>query len=315
MSRIFFSVDVHGGTGVWKKWLKAPEIYQADTLMFCGDLTGKVLVPLIKQKDGSYLMNYGEPRTLTTRAEIEEAKTTLQMGGMYPYECTQEEVDEFRVSKRKVEEVMKGLMIQRLREWIEMLLKSIEPKKLKAVIMPGNDDAFEVDNVIREYEDRGVIWPLDNVIEVGGFETISLSEVNPTPWNSPREVEEKDLAKKIETLASKLTDPHKAFFNFHAPPYMTAIDTAPKLSKGLTPVMGPGGVEMIHVGSKAVKDAIKQYQPLLGLHGHIHEAGGMDKVGKTPVLNPGSEYGENILRAFMIVTDEKGVKGYWRVEG
>jgi Icc-related predicted phosphoesterase len=315
LSRIFFSVDVHGGTGVWKKWLKAPEIYQADTLMFCGDLTGKVLVPLIRQNDGSYFMNYGEPRTLTTRAEIEEAKTTLGMGGMYPYECTQQEVDEFRVSKRKVAEVMKELMTQRLRDWIEMLLQNIDPKKLKAVIMPGNDDAFEIDDVIREYEDRGVIWPLDNVIEIGGFETISLSEVNPTPWNSPREVEEKDLAKKIETLASKLTDPRKALFNFHAPPYMTAIDVAPKLGKGLTPVMGPGGVEMIHVGSKAVKDAIKQYQPLLGLHGHIHEAGGMDKVGKTPVLNPGSEYGENILRAFMIVTDEKGVKGYWRVEG
>jgi Icc-related predicted phosphoesterase len=315
MSRIFFSVDVHGGTGVWKKWLKAPEIYQADTLMFCGDLTGKVLVPLIKQDDGSYFLNYGAPRTLRTQAEVQEAKTTLEMGGMYPYECTQKDVDEFRVSKRKVAEVMKLLMTQRLRDWIEMLLQNIDPKKLKAVIMPGNDDALEVDDIIKEYEDRGVVWPLDNVIEVGGFETISLSEVNITPWNSPREVEEKDLAKKIDILAGKLTDPSKAIFNFHAPPHMTAIDVAPKLSKSLTPIMGPGGVEMIHVGSKAVKDAIKRYQPLLGLHGHIHEAGGMDKVGKTPVLNPGSEYGENILRAFMIVTDEKGVKGYWRVEG
>jgi len=152
-------------------------------------------------------------------------------------------------------------------------------------------------------------------VQIAGFETISLADVNPTPWASPRELEEKDLAKKIEKLVAQLSDPSISIFNFHPPPYGTNIDLAPKLKKDLSPVMGPGGLQVEHVGSKAVKDAIKRYQPLIGLHGHIHEAAGTDKIGKTSAINPGSEYGENVLRGFVISFSDQGVKDFWKVEG
>ena len=72
---------------------------------------------------------------------------------------------------------------------------------------------------------------------------------------------------------------------------------------------------MEHVGSKAVREVIEEYQPMIGLHGHIHESYAKDKIGNTPVVNPGSEYGEGILRGFIIDFRDEGVENYYKVEG
>jgi Icc-related predicted phosphoesterase len=315
MTKAFFSVDVHGATGVWKKWLRTPGMYNVDILMFCGDLTGKILIPLVKQKDGTRLLSYGTTRTLTTDAEVQEVKDQYATGGPYVLECSPEEIEEFKLNQRKVEETMTELIKARLRNWLDLLLEKIDIKKTQVLVMPGNDDPLAIDDVIRSYEDRGIVYSLDKVVELAGFETISVADSNPTPWDSPRELEEKQLGEKIEELVTKLSNPSKSIFNIHPPPYGTNIDLAPKLKKDLAPVMGPGGVQTEHVGSKAVREAIKKYQPLIGLHGHIHEAGGNDKVGKTPVINPGSEYGENVLRGFVISFSKDGVQDFWKVEG
>ncbi len=72
---------------------------------------------------------------------------------------------------------------------------------------------------------------------------------------------------------------------------------------------------MIPVGSKAIRVAIEKYQPLLGLHGHIHESKASQYLGRTLLLNPGSEYTEGILRGFFIEYDSEGIKNYWKIEG
>jgi uncharacterized protein len=69
-----------------------------------------------------------------------------------------------------------------------------------------------------------------------------------------------------------------------------------------------GEPKMIPVGSTAVRDAILKYQPMLALHGHIHESSGIRKLGTTTLVNPGSEYAEGILRGALIDLDpEKGL--------
>jgi Icc-related predicted phosphoesterase len=70
------------------------------------------------------------------------------------------------------------------------------------------------------------------------------------------------------------------------------------------------------VGSQAVKDAILQYQPLLGLHGHVHESPGAHKIGTTLSINPGSDYGDGILRGAIVDIDHtKGVRSWQIVQG
>jgi len=58
--------------------------------------------------------------------------------------------------------------------------------------------------------------------------------------------------------------------------------------------------EMIPVGSTAVRDAIKRWQPMLGLHGHIHESKAAQKIGATMCLNPGSDYSADVLRGAIV---------------
>ena len=72
--------------------------------------------------------------------------------------------------------------------------------------------------------------------------------------------------------------------------------------------MGPGG-------SSAVRSAIEKHQPLLGLHGHIHESKGFVKIGRTFCVNPGSEYGEGILRGVIIDLEDGKVKNFLLTQG
>ncbi len=316
MAKIFFSVDVHGSTLVWRKWIRAQELHKVDVLILSGDLTGKVLVPIIKHSDGTWTARYfGKRWVLKNESEVKEFEQRLEGSGAYYVRVTEEELEELKNNPDKVTQLMNEKMVERLRKWLDMLVDHIDTRKVMTIVMPGNDDEFIIDDVIKEYSDRGVIYPLDKVLEIEGHEMISSPYVNPTPWNTPREMKDKDLEKHLKKLVDKLKDPSNAIFNFHCPPHGTHLDLAPKLTKDLRPVVVAGMVQYEHVGSKAVKKIIKKYQPIVGLHGHIHESGGMDKIGRTIVLNPGSEYSEGVLKAYVVEIDREGLKNYWKLEG
>jgi Icc-related predicted phosphoesterase len=106
-------------------------------------------------------------------------------------------------------------------------------------------------------------------------------------------------------------NPSQAIFNLHVPPFDTNLDIAPELDDNLTPRLSlGGGFKMIPVGSKAVRKAIESYQPLVGLHGHIHESRSAQKIGKTMCFNPGSEYGEGVLRGVVLELSRRGLDSY-----
>jgi uncharacterized protein len=64
-------------------------------------------------------------------------------------------------------------------------------------------------------------------------------------------------------------------------------------------------VDTSTAGSEAVRSVIETYQPLVALHGHIHESRGVAKLAKTVCLNPGSEYIEGVLHGALLEFDEK----------
>jgi len=315
VKRIFFSVDCHGSTGVWRKWLRVQSHHGIDILLLCGDLTGKALVPIIDQGGGTHRAFYfGRNWELQTEEEIKRMEERLESAGVYHFRCSRQEVRELQACPGRVNDLIFAKAAERMKEWLDLLLEEIDTNQVTVVVMPGNDDDFEIDSILRSYEDKGIIYPLGKVIDIGGFETISLDYVNPTPWDTPRETDEKEMVNKIEGLVSMLKDPGRAIFNFHCPPYGTRLDLAPKL-KDLKPDVVAGHVIYEHVGSKSVRKAIEKYQPTMGLHGHIHESYGIDKLGNTPIINPGSEYSESILRGFMLEISERGLETYLKVEG
>jgi Icc-related predicted phosphoesterase len=117
-------------------------------------------------------------------------------------------------------------------------------------------------------------------------------------------------------MISRVEHMENCIFNLHCPPFDTPLDEAPELDKTLKPVVRTGGeVSMIHVGSTTVRQLIEKRSPLLGLHGHIHEARGFIKIGRTLCINPGSEYGEGLLRGALLNIDKKGVMSYLLTRG
>jgi len=116
-------------------------------------------------------------------------------------------------------------------------------------------------------------------------------------------------------MVPALQHPERAVFNLHAPPYGTQLDEAPLLDSNLVVQASLGQVQMVAVGSTAVLDAEREYQPMLGLHGHIHESSGIRRVGRTVVINPGSDYSTGALNGALITLDGDKVKAQQLVRG
>jgi Icc-related predicted phosphoesterase len=180
-------------------------------------------------------------------------------------------------------------------------------------VMPGNDDPWFVDEALAA---SPAVRVCDGrVVAVDGVEMLSLAYANRTPWDSPRELDEDTLYERIRALADGLGDPTAAIFNLHVPPYASGLDDAPRLDETLRPVSRMGQVEMVPVGSHAVRRAIEAYQPLVSLHGHVHESRGVRKIGRTVAINPGSEYTSGRIHGALLEIRKGKLKTHQLVSG
>jgi Icc-related predicted phosphoesterase len=152
----------------------------------------------------------------------------------------------------------------------------------------------------------------EGLVDLGeGITMLSFGYSNPTPWHTPRELPDDEILRRVEKKAAAVERPERAVFNLHVPPARTAIDRAPALDGSLKPVVKGGAVVMESVGSEAVRHVLEEYQPMLGLHGHIHESRGAVRLGSTLAVNPGSEYGDGVLCGALLEIDGKrGVRHY-----
>jgi Icc-related predicted phosphoesterase len=228
---------------------------------------------------------------------------------------TPDEIGVLKQDPAGVSDLFRKLISETMSRWIDLAEERLAGTGIQCIFAPGNDDPFFIDGVLGS--SASVINPDQRVIELpGGFPMISVGYSNRTPWDSPRELDEDDLAVVIDREAGKLADPAKAIFNLHVPPKDTPIDQAVALDREFRPRMSGGSPVISGVGSSAVRDSIARYQPMLSLHGHIHESRGEARIGRTLALNPGSEYSEGVLRGVIVnLSAKKGVRGYQLVAG
>lgn len=309
--RIYFTSDLHGSEKCWLKFLATPKFYNADVIIVGGDITGKFLVPFIHLPNGIVEVNFmGRVERLQKEGDIERFKTQINNMGYYAFETTPEEYEMYRNDSKKVEALFSKLLLERVENWVRLAEERLKGQKVKVFVSAGNDDMFEVDEVLAR--SSLIQHPDGKLVEIDGFEMISLGYANITPWKCTRDIPEAELEQKIEALAKQIRHMETAIFNLHVPPYDSGIDQAPKLTEDLQVVNSPSGEPLlIPVGSTAVRQAIEKYQPMLGLHGHIHEAKGHRKIGRTTIINPGSEYAEGVLNGALIDIDPR--KGVQRV--
>ncbi len=184
-----------------------------------------------------------------------------------------------------------------IEKFIIKKLKEFKKNNIGVFIMMGNDD-FRVNmDLLKKAEKEGILKIIHNKLnKINDKFIIGYSFVNPTPFllkdwekvdfrgdkqiTDPKDdirtmpKEEGTVIDDLNKLG-KLADAKKTIYVIHTPPHNTSLDLT--------------NLE-VHVGSKAVKRFIEKEQPLMCLHGHIHESVGKEKIGKTIAINPGNEH-------------------------
>jgi Icc-related predicted phosphoesterase len=296
--RLYYASDVHGSERCWRKFLNAAKAYGASALVMGGDLTGKAIVPIERRASGYATTFLGEQRLAASDEELAELLDAIRFNGMYPWIASSEEIRRYASGTGDTDELFEQVIADELGHWMRLADERAGAAQDGVFVMAGNDDPWAVDDVLRTSE--SIRFCDDTVVQVGPHEMISCSYANPTPWNSPRELPEDELYDKLNGLADQLSDPSSAIFNLHVPPYNSQLDLAAQLDDDLKVVTSGGSPVVIPVGSRAVREVIEEYQPLLALHGHIHESRGQTTIGRTTVLNPGSEYNNGTIHGAVV---------------
>ncbi len=312
--RIFFATDIHGSEICWKKFLNAGKFYGADVLVLGGDMTGKALVPITTRPDGTFKATLLQQEfILKNEDEVRDMERRVGSRGYYPFRVTPEQLAAFEANPDLVEEFFHQQILKVVEQWIALADERLEGSGRRCYVCPGNDDSFEIDDVIRR--SRNVQLAEGRAVELGdGFSMISTGWSNVTPWKTFRECSEPEMTAKIEAMIPPSADMQRMVFSFHCPPYRSNLDEAPEIDVDLN--VKDAGRSLVPVGSTAVRDAIMKYQPLLSLHGHIHEGKGSARLGKTLAINAGSLYEQGVLQGALIELDpRKGIRSYTLTTG
>jgi Icc-related predicted phosphoesterase len=317
--RLFFVTDLHGSTKAWGKMLSAASIYKVDALICGGDVAGKRLYPIVDNGSGEYVAEVnGRPAPFHGESGLAEAQQRIEDVGGYHKVMAPDEAEALERDESAREKVFVGCVKDRLAKWIAMAEERLNGTEVRCYVTGGNDDEEDMLEPLLDGSWQHVVPSENVVVDVLGHPMISLGWSNQTPWETPRETTEDRLGEMITASASRLETFDGAIFNLHVPPKDSTLDTCPRLDTSQfppVPVMTGGQIEMFGAGSSAVSEAIERYQPLLSLHGHIHEATAVKKIGRTTCINPGSEYHEGGLLGVIVVLKPDKVVDYQLTHG
>lgn len=317
MTRLYIASDFHAAEKAWRKFVNAIrlDVYKADVALLAGDLTGKAIVPIV-ERDGGYETDlFGVHRSARSTEELAQLERDIADVGYYSFVTTADEAERLSTDEPGRDELLHRLMNERLEAWLELASERLAESDVPLYLIPGNDDDLGIDPIL----DRAGYTPVNadgKVLDIpGGLQLLASGWSNITPWKTPREQTEDELYARLDALAQQVRDPRRAVFMIHVPPHDSGLDTAPLLDENLRPTVSAGDVLRGPVGSTAVRRLIETYQPLLAVHGHIHESGGERRIGETLCINPGSEANHGILRGYLVDVEDDGIGLVQRVEG
>lgn len=288
--RLYYASDIHGTEVLWKKFLNAAKIYSAQVLVMGGDITGKMVIPIVRGQDGVWTATFhGRGEQMHDEAEVVRLEGRIRGNGMYPYRTTVEEVAGIAaLPEVEQEKWFEQVMLEAFGDWLTLADERLAGTDIRCFVMPGNDDPSSLEGVI---ESATRVESCDEkVVQFDRYTMLSVGYSNRTPWDSPRELDEDVLYERIVELAEQVEDQTRSVWNIHVPPYDSTLDTAAELDEDFNLVLIGRQPHLIPVGSTAVREAIERFQPLVALHGHIHESAGATRIGRTLSINPGSDY-------------------------
>jgi uncharacterized protein len=312
--RLFFATDIHGSDRCFRKFLNAASHFGVEYLVLGGDITAKTLVPIVRRPNGTYDCQFGEDEHRGLgEAEVNELRRRIRGFGAYTVTVDEDELRALEDEAHR-EQVFEEVVIKSIEDWVALAEERLRGTGVRCFMAPGNDDFLAIDaaltgsDVVEFAEAR--LLHLDD-----GHEMITTGYSNPTPWDTEREVSENELRARIDAMAAGVRDPANLVVVLHPPPYRSGIDDAPELDANLKMTLTAEGVRLAPVGSTAVREFIEAEQPLLGLHGHVHEGRGVVSIGRTLCINPGSEYTTGTLNGALVELGAGEVRSHQLVSG
>jgi Icc-related predicted phosphoesterase len=300
--RIYFSTDIHGSERCFRKFLAAATTYEADVLIMGGDIAGKGLVP-IRASNGMLTAQVRGESVSVPQEDEARLRAEINRLGFYSVIGDPAEMDRLEGDPKAVDQAFRREIVAQIQAWCRLADERLA-REVRCLITPGNDDPLEIDPVLKA--GPRIESPEGELYDLGPALLASCGDVTPTPWNTEREFSEDELGKRLARMLDAVPKGRQVVANFHNPPFSSGLDFAAELDANLTPVLRGGRPSIVPVGSTAVRDTIKKYQPSVALHGHIHESKGAQKIGRTLCLNPGSDYAADLLRGVVVDLAEDG---------
>jgi len=154
--------------------------------------------------------------------------------------------------------------VEQAEEFLEILAKT----ELPVLFIPGNCDDPELarSRIKGTSCIHGTCKAIDNTYFLG------IGGGAPGPFRTPFELTEEEIQDLLEKAYQSASNPQHLVLITHLPPRNTKVDVT------------RGGQ---HIGSRSVRMFVDERKPILVLCGHVHESSGIDKIGKTTIVNPG----------------------------
>jgi len=319
-TKLFYATDLHGSERTFRKFVNAGKFYNARVLVMGGDIIGKMAIPIIKEANGRYRATLqGNVEHIESEEQLKALLERIGTLGFYAQVMEEDEFRSLQADQTQVDVLFHGLARKRLEAWIDLAETRLAGTGIKCYVTGGNDDYPDVLAVLQRGGAEAFIGCEGQVVPIDEEHSMaSVGFSSPTPWKTPREVPDEELGKMIEETVARVSDSRRCIFNFHDPPSDSTLDTCPMLdwtTDPPTPIVKAGQLVMHGAGSRTVRQAVEKHQPMLGLHGHIHESPGAIKIGRTLCVNPGSEYGEGMLRGVLLNIAAGKIESYQLTRG
>src|SRR3712207_4111179 len=203
-TRIFFATDIHGSETCWRKFLNAGKHYEADVMVLGGDMTGKALVPIVEEGSGHWRASLLENRhNFESEEEVKEFEDAVRRRGYYPFRTDPDKMSELESNEELRNELFHKEMLGTVERWMRMADEKLEGTDIECFVSPGNDDQFEVDEIISDA--KRVQLAEGKVVEFGDFQMVSTGWSNRTRWDTYREVDEDKLLERLHQMIDQVS--------------------------------------------------------------------------------------------------------------
>ena len=221
--RLFYASDIHGSEKCFLKFVNAGKFYKAQALVLGGDITGKMVVPLIR-RGGRYEARFlGRDFSVESDTERAELEKLVRMNGFYPVTMSPEEHAHCQADETARQALIDRLILESVERWIAIAESRLANTGIRCLINAGNDDEDYVDAALRR---SGVVENHDGeVVRLDDdLEMLICGYSNRTPFDSPREMDEPALEAHIRDIAAGLGNPARTIFTLHVPPYNSGLE-------------------------------------------------------------------------------------------